>query len=357
MEDKVQLIYGNKTHEFPLVKGTENEIAIDIKSLRAETGLITLDPGYKNSGSCKSEITFLDGEKGILRYRGYSIEDLANKSSFLEVVYLLIFGELPTPEQLSKIEDEIREESLVDEDLKAILKSFPKGAHPMGILSSLTSALIAFNPSSVDINSGSGKKLIEKNQINDARIAKNLQGTYGYLKDFIPSMQEKAAKTPSGAVGGTLAFIDSVSDQFDQLGEFTGIKNSKISFGSATDKFLQSKGFDRDVANYAKLKGSVTKLGYSLAKSEEPDNPRLSEGDVLRQLDRINFGGSRNQFVNSLQGILEDEYIAGKAKYRVLDPKGEWGFEDPRNKTATGSDIGANTTNQGLEEDILGYFQ
>ncbi len=107
MEDKVQLIYGNKTHEFPLVKGTENEIAIDIKSLRAETGLITLDPGYKNSGSCKSEITFLDGEKGILRYRGYSIEDLANKSSFLEVVYLLIFGELPTPEQLSKIENEI----------------------------------------------------------------------------------------------------------------------------------------------------------------------------------------------------------------------------------------------------------
>ena len=153
MEDKVQLIYGNKTHEFPLVKGTENEIAIDINSLRSETGLITLDPGYKNSGSCKSEITFLDGEKGILRYRGYSIEDLANKSSFLEVVYLLIFGELPTPEQLSKVENEIREESLVDEDLKAILKSFPKGAHPMGILSSLTSALIAFNPSSVDINS------------------------------------------------------------------------------------------------------------------------------------------------------------------------------------------------------------
>ncbi|MDA7729330.1 citrate synthase [Flavobacteriaceae bacterium] len=153
MEDKVQLIYGSKTYEFPLVKGTENEIAIDIKSLRAETGLITLDPGFKNSGSCKSEITFLDGEKGILRYRGYSIEDLANKSSFLEVVYLLIFGELPTPEQLSKIENEIREESLVDEDLKAILKSFPKGAHPMGILSSLTSALIAFNPSSVDVNS------------------------------------------------------------------------------------------------------------------------------------------------------------------------------------------------------------
>ena len=210
---------------------------------------------------------------------------------------------------------------------------------------------------SVDINSGSGKKLIEKNQINDARTAKNLQGTYGYLKDFIPTMQESAAKTPSGAVGGTLAFIDSVSDQFDQLGEFTGIKNSKISFGSETDKFLESKGFKRDAANYAKLKGSVTKLGYSLAKLEEPDNPRLSEGDVLRQVDRINFGGSRNQFVNSLQGILEDEYIAGKSKYNTLNSKGEWGFEDPRKKSTKGNNKNIDNNNQGIEEDILGYFK
>ena len=216
----------------------------------------------------------------------------------------------------------------------------------------------SFNPETGEFYSGSvsGMKLKEKNQINDARTAKNLQGTYGYLKDFIPTMQESAAKTPSGAVGGTLAFIDSVSDQFDQLGEFTGIKNSKISFGSATDKFLQSKGFDRDVANYAKLKGSVTKLGYSLAKNEEPDNPRLSEGDVLRQLDRINFGGSRNQFVNSLQGILEDEYIAGKAKYNMLNPKGEWGFENPRKKSITNNKNIINNT-QGIEEDILGYFK
>ena len=195
----------------------------------------------------------------------------------------------------------------------------------------------SFNPETGEFYSGSlsGMKLKEKNQINDARTAKNLQGTYGYLKDFIPKMQESAAKTPSGVVGGALAFIDSVSDQFNQLGEFTWINNSKITFGSETDKFLESKGFKKDAANYAKLKGSVTKLGYSLAKNEEPDNPRLSEGDVLRQLDRINFGGSRNQFVNSLQGILEDEYIAGKAKYRVLNPDGEWGFEDPRKKSTT----------------------
>jgi len=209
---------------------------------------------------------------------------------------------------------------------------------------------------SVDINSGSGKKLIEKNKINDIRASEQLKGTYSYLKDFIPTMQEKATNAPSGFVGGSVAVLDMFGDQINQLGEFTGV-NSKIKFGNKTEDFLNSVGLKKDAANYAKLKGSVTKLGYSLAKIEEPDNPRLSEGDVLRQLGRINFGGSRNQFVNSLQGILEDEYISSRAKFNTLNPTGEWNFEDPRNKTATGSNIGANTTNQGLEEDILGYFQ
>ena len=153
MSEKITIISGNDSFEFPLVKGSENEAAIDIKTLRAKTGLITYDPGYKNTGSCQSEITFLDGENGILRYRGYSIEYLTEKKSFLEVAYLLIFGELPTPDELKKLYTEIKEESLVDEDLKTILKSFPKAAHPMGVLASLTSALTAFNPSAVDISS------------------------------------------------------------------------------------------------------------------------------------------------------------------------------------------------------------
>ena len=153
MDKKVQLIYDNKTYEFPLVEGTEKEIGIDIKTLRAQTGLVTLDPGFKNSGSCQSEVTFLDGEKGELKYRGYSIEDLADGADFLEVAYLLIFGELPTQAQLEKFQNDIHKESLVDEDLKLILKSFPRSAHPMGALASLTSALTAFNPESVDINS------------------------------------------------------------------------------------------------------------------------------------------------------------------------------------------------------------
>ena len=143
-----------KKYEFPIVEGTENELGIDIKNLRSVTdSVVTLDPGYKNTGSCESAITFLDGEKGILRYRGYSIEELAEKGRFLEVCYLLIFGELPTEPQLEKFHNDIKAQSHVDEDVKKILDGFPKSAHPMGVLSSLTSALVAFNPSSVNVDS------------------------------------------------------------------------------------------------------------------------------------------------------------------------------------------------------------
>ena len=154
MSDKATLKIGENTYEFPLIKGTENEVAIDIKSLRSATnGVITIDPGFKNTGSCESAITFLDGEKGILRYRGYSIEDLAAKADFLEVAYALIFGHLPTQQELHKFHTDIKSHSVVDDDIKKIIDAFPKGAHPMGILSSLTSALTAFNPSSVNTDS------------------------------------------------------------------------------------------------------------------------------------------------------------------------------------------------------------
>ncbi|AOW21828.1 citrate synthase [Urechidicola croceus] len=154
MSDKAKLEVNGNSYEFPIYTGTENEKAIDISKLRGLTGgLTTIDPGYKNTGSCVSEITFLNGEQGILRYRGYSIEDLAEKADFLEVAYLLIFGELPNKEQLDKFHSDIKKRSVVDEEVKKIVDAFPKSAHPMGVLSSLTSALTAFNPESVDINS------------------------------------------------------------------------------------------------------------------------------------------------------------------------------------------------------------
>jgi len=146
MDKSAKIEYKGKSYTFPVITGSENEEAIDIKNLRSEAGLITYDPGYKNTGHCISDITYLDGENGVLRYRGYSVEELCQKKSFLEVAYLLIFGDLPSKSQLDDFQNDIREEALVDEDLKQIFKSFPKSAHPMGVLSSLTSALIAFNP-------------------------------------------------------------------------------------------------------------------------------------------------------------------------------------------------------------------
>lgn len=152
MNNKAKLNINNKVYDLDLITGSENEVALDISKLRLDANLITIDAGFKNTGSCQSAITFLDGEKGILRYRGYSIEELANKADFLEVAYLLIFGELPTKQQLEKLSDDIKERSIIDEDLRIILNSYPKSAHPMGILSSLTSGLVAFDPSAVDID-------------------------------------------------------------------------------------------------------------------------------------------------------------------------------------------------------------
>ena len=153
MSETAKIELGGKTYELPVIEGTENEKAVDISKLRDLSGYITLDQGFKNTGSCTSAITYLDGENGILHYRGYSIEALAEKSSFLEVSYLLIFGELPSAAVLTKFENDIRKYTLVNEEMKNIIDGFPKTAHPMGVLASLTSALTAFNPKAVNVNS------------------------------------------------------------------------------------------------------------------------------------------------------------------------------------------------------------
>jgi citrate synthase len=145
-----QLTFEGKTVELPVIVGTENEKAIDISTLRDATGLVTMDLGYKNTGATKSAVTFLDGELGILRYRGYPIEQLAEKSNFIEVAYLLIYGELPTKAQFDEFTQQIKMHTLVNEDIKKILDGFPASAHPMGVLSSLVCSLTAFYPESVE---------------------------------------------------------------------------------------------------------------------------------------------------------------------------------------------------------------
>ncbi|MDX1653320.1 MAG: citrate synthase [Brumimicrobium sp.] len=152
MSETAKIEIDGKTYEFPVITGSENEKAIDIKSLRAVSGCITLDPGYKNTGSTTSAITFLDGEKGILRYRGYPIEQLAEKATFLEVAYLLIYGELPTSSELEKFRDSITRHTLVHEDMKQFFEAYPAKAHPMGVLASMICSLSTFYPESQDPN-------------------------------------------------------------------------------------------------------------------------------------------------------------------------------------------------------------
>ena len=202
MAEKAILEVGGKKYEFPLIKGTENEVAIDISTLRSVTGgVTTIDNGFKNTSSCESAITFLDGEKGILRYRGYAIEELAEKSDFLEVAYLLIFGELPTNKQNEKFHRDIQKQSLVDTDVQKILDGFPKTAHPMGVVSALTSALTAFNPKSVNVDSEEAMynavvKILAKLPVLAAWAYRKEEGlpleygdnSLGYVENFLKMM-------------------------------------------------------------------------------------------------------------------------------------------------------------------------
>ncbi|WP_343695622.1 citrate synthase [Flavobacterium sp.] len=212
-----------KKIELPVITGSENESAIDINKLRDLTGIITIDPGYKNSGSCKSEITFLDGELGILRYRGYAIEDLAEKASFLEVSYLLIFGELPTAQELEQFENGIKKHTLVNEEMKNIIDGFPKTAHPMGVLSALTSALTAFNPKAVNVENEKemyeaicktmGKFLVIATWTYRKSMGYPLNyydNTTGYVENFMQLM----FKLPTGPYAANPVVVDALDKLF-----------------------------------------------------------------------------------------------------------------------------------------------
>lgn len=152
MSEIAKIELDGQVYELPVVVGSENEKAIDISSLRAKSGYITLDSGYKNTGSCKSAITYLDGENGILRYRGYPIEQLAEKASFLEVAYLLIYGSLPTQAELDSFRNSITKHTLVHEDMKQFFEAYPAKAHPMGVLASMVCSLSTFYPESLNPN-------------------------------------------------------------------------------------------------------------------------------------------------------------------------------------------------------------
>jgi citrate synthase len=199
MSENAKLILEGKTYELPTFVGTENEKAIDTSSLRDLTGYVTFDVGYKNTGATKSDITYISGEEGILRHRGYSIEELANKASFLEVAYLLLEGELPNKEQLAAFENDITRHTLVHEDVKYVFDAFPNGAHPMGQLMTMLSMMSAFYPDALDPHRSEADKkltiirLLAKMPTLVAMIMKKRQGhpvvypnnNLGYVENFM----------------------------------------------------------------------------------------------------------------------------------------------------------------------------
>jgi citrate synthase len=150
MSENARLLYNNHQLDLPVITGTEREIAVDISKLRGTMGLITMDDGYMNTGSAISSITFLDGENGVLRYRGYPIEQLAERSDFVETSYLLIYGELPTKEQLRYFRASLQRHTMLHEEMKSFYDGFPRDAHPMAILSSVVGALSTFYQDSLD---------------------------------------------------------------------------------------------------------------------------------------------------------------------------------------------------------------
>ncbi len=195
MEKTAKIIYDGKEYTLPVFVGTEGETAIDISKFRNESGLITLDSGYGNTGSCKSAITFIDGEKGILRYRGYPIEDLATKSTFVEVMHLLVKGKLPSQKELSEFKKELTYHTLIHEDMKHLFEGFPSNAHPMAILSAMLNSLSTYYPHNNNKDLDTIRLLAKVKTIAAFSYKKSMGQPYvypnnnlGYVEDFLHMM-------------------------------------------------------------------------------------------------------------------------------------------------------------------------
>ncbi|MEJ5056390.1 citrate synthase [Sphingobacterium sp. MYb382] len=208
MSDKATINLDGTSYEFPVIVGTESEKAIDISKLRDQSGYITLDPGFKNTGATQSAITFLDGEHGILHHRGYSIEELAEKSTFLEVAYLLIYGDLPSKDVLEKFRTDIKKQMMIHEDMKNFFTGFPSKSHPMGQLSCLVGALSAFYPESLNPN--------QTKEEEDKTITNIL----GKMPTIVSWIQKKSLGHPIVYPKNNLGYIENFLTMI--FGEVTG---------------------------------------------------------------------------------------------------------------------------------------
>ena len=364
MSSFAELKINDKVYKLPIFEGTEGELAIDISNLRTETGLITLDPGYKNTGSTKSAVTFLDGEKGVLRYRGYPIEQIAEKSSFLEVAYLLIYGDLPSRNQYDDFVDRIKKEQLLDEETKNILDGFPRKSHPMGVLSSLATALTAYFPESLDPNrSAAGVNLTIVRLL--AKIpglaawsytnARGRRANYPNNKmDYVPNFLKMMFQVPNEEyeidpiiedalekifilhadheqncsastvriVGSSQASLyASVAAGINALwGPLHGGANQKV-----IEMLQEIKEDGGDVTKYvnkAKDKNDPFRLmgfGHRVYKNFDP-RALILKKNADQILDKIGFGDSLFEIAKKLEEVaLQDEYFIEKKLYPNVD--------------------------------------
>ncbi|ATH07277.1 citrate (Si)-synthase [Halobacteriovorax marinus] len=358
MAGNAKLDLGDKTIELPVIEGSEGEKAIDISRLRAETGFITLDNGFVNTGSCTSAVTFLNGEKGILRYRGYPIEQLAEKSNFLEVSWLLYYGELPTKAQLENFEKKVASFNKLPEGLETIISTFPKTAHPMGVLSSATAALSAYYQDHLGPNPTDNDKeelfaqLLGQVKLIVARSYRNSQGldpiesdsSLSYSKDFLNMMfgeaddevakaldvllilhadhEQNCSASTVRVVGSSHANIfATISGGIDALwGQLHGGANQAVlemleeikNAGGDAEKALEKA---KDKEDPFKLMG----FGHRVYKNFDP-RAKIIKVQCDKVLEKLNVNDPLLTIAKGLEKqALEDEYFVKRKLYPNVD--------------------------------------
>jgi citrate synthase len=318
MSQFAELTLEGKTYQLPIIEGTEGEKAIDINKLRDQTGYITLDSGYKNTGATTSAITFLDGELGILHYRGYSIEQLAEKSTFLEVAYLLIYGDLPNKEQFLDFENNIKRRTMVNEDIHKIYDGFPVNAHPMGVMSALGSALAVFYPGSISAHPRKDeevvdlqiKRLLAKMPTLAAWAYKNSQGhpvnypknKYNYIENFLYMMFAVPAED--------YELVPEVVDALDKLLILHADHEQNCS--TSTVRLVGSS----HVSLYSAVSAGISSLWGPLHGG--------ANQEVIEMLERIkDDGGNVDKYVNKAKDKNDDFRLMGFGHrvYKNFDPR------------------------------------
>ena len=352
-----KLILQGKEHEFPVIVGSEGEVAIDVAALRAHTGAITLDPGYGNTGACESAITFIDGEMGILRYRGYPIEELAGTTRFTEVAYLLIFGHLPSQRELDGFRDQLTRHSLIHEDMKKFFEGFSSTAHPMAILSAMVASLSTYYPESEDEELNIIRLLAKAKTIAAFSYKKSIGQPFMYPKNdlsycanflhmmfAVPAEPYEVSPVLEEALN-LLLILHADHEQNCSTSTVRMVGSSKANLfasisagicalwgplhGGANQAVIEMlEQIERDGRNYrkyvemAKDKGSGFRLmgfGHRVYKNFDP-RAKILKGSCDRVLEHLGISDPLLEIAKSLEDVaLRDDFFVERKLYPNVD--------------------------------------